>query len=231
MNEYTFFKMPIMNALYLGMATDIMAPLLLLPDVDVIYVMNTLDKAFGCTWEEHKLRICTVLEQGSDKNIKTSYTNYPPKSQNPIKDVHTLLGPSTLVSNIDNYKTNIEAKWVLEFIYNGKSRKLIYYYDFNFVYHVWPEEIRNIHHILWNGTYTWDMLITDYDYDDDYCPSIKTFMMERMAYDAYLYALSFNHTWFPEHIWIYDGHERDGHSVAKLKLDFTDPNWWKENSN
>ncbi len=197
---FLFCRMPIMNTLYLGMATDILAPLLLVPDVDVIYVMNVLDKAFGGTWEEHKQHICTVLEQGNDT--------------------------TKILLNIDNTKQSLDAKWILEFIYNGKPRKLIYYYDFNFVYHVWPEEIRNIHHILWNGTYTWDMLMTDYDHDGDYCPSIKTIMAERMTSDAYLYALSFNHTWFPEHISLNDGSRN--YSVAKLKLDFTNSDWWKK---
>lgn len=217
------------KVLYLGMATDIMAPLILVPDLDIIYVMNVLDTEFGGSWEQHKTKIITILEQGSDEGIKNPDRDYPPKSNNPIKDIHTLEGPSKIISNTDDSKIHLDAKWELEFIYNGKTRKLIYYHEFNFAYieYEWPKEINSISHILWNGSYCWDFLM------EDDCDSkmVRKMMSERMLPEAYLYALSFNHKWFPEHIWIYDGHELDGHSIAKLKVNFTKPDWWKQGSN
>jgi hypothetical protein len=63
----------------------------------------------------------------------------------------------------------------------------------------------------------------------EYPEEFRNLIMERAAPEAYVYALSFNHRKFPEHIWVYNGHEREGQSVAKMKLNFSDPNWWKPN--
>lgn len=46
------------NVPYLGMAYDIIAPLLLVSDLDTLYLLNLL--AYG-TWAEHKDRIRKVL--------------------------------------------------------------------------------------------------------------------------------------------------------------------------
>ncbi len=215
------------NVLYLGMATDIMGPILLVPEFDTIYVLNVLDRAFGGSWEDHKTRIRTILKDGSDENVEKHdfWYEHNHKTGYPSKEIHTLLGPSIITYDIDNQGYDINAKWQLEFIYNGKKRKLIYYYDFNFLYNLWADEITNINHILWNGTYCWYRIMEE---DDDGAILLRIMMMERLAPEAYLYALSFNHKAFPEHILIYDGKERDGSLIAKMKLDFSDPKWWKK---
>ncbi len=215
------------KVLYFGMATDIMAPMLLVPDFDVIYVLNVLDRAFGGSWEEHKSRIRTILQDGGDENVTKYDFWYDPsyKTGYPFKETHTLIGPSLIESDVDNQQQYVNAKWELEFTYNNKKRKLIYYYDFNFEYNIWPEEIHAISHILWNGTYWWDRIT---DENDEGAILVRIMMIERMASEAYVYALSFNHRKFPEHKHIYDGSNRDGTLVAKMKLDLTDQNWWRK---
>jgi hypothetical protein len=232
--------MPI-NVLYLGMAYDIMAPLLLVPDFDTLYVLNSLDDAYG-SWEEHKQRIIAILEQGGDNNIAENvWFNDSEKERKPLlkkwKDVHKLASPSEILSDEDtevsecltgsNTHNNFcytQSVWRLRFLYNGKERQLIYYYNFNYTHYDWPLEIQNIQHFIWNGAYSWESMT---EYPEEY--KLRNMMMERAAPEAYVYALSFNHKKFPKHMWIYNGHERFGHSIAKMKLNFSDPNWWKKN--
>lgn len=229
------------NVLYLGMAHDIMAPLLLVPDLDKLYVMNSLDNEYG-SWEEHKMRIRNTLKQGDDKNIANNFyfgknaENLTPSGR-AWKNVHTLAGPSDIISDKDtevhecitgsdeyNKFCYTNSVWRLTFMYNGKIRQLIYYYNFNFAHYEWPEEIQNIQHFIWNGAYSWESMT---EYPDE--EKLRQMTMERAAPEAYVYALSFNHKKFPEHMWVYNGHERYGHSIAKMKLNFSDPNWWKKN--
>ena len=232
------------NVLYLGMAYDIMAPLLLVPDLDTLYVLNSLDDAYG-TWEEQKDLIRGVLTQGNNAKIANNFyfdesEHNRHKEEEPDKEwknVHSLEGPSEIISDEDfpskecltgseEYDQYCFTKsvWKLDFLYNGKMRHLIYYYNFNFDHYTWPEDIQNISHFIWNGAYSWNIFT-----EDDPKGIVRTMTMERSAPNAYEYALSFNHTKFPEHIWVYDGHERYGQSVGKMKLNFTNSNWWKKN--
>ncbi len=237
--SYNTIEMSI-NVLYLGMAHDIMGPLLLVPDLDTLYVLNYLDKAYG-SWEEHKDRIRKVLLQGSDKNIAESFWfKNKIRYQHLYKhrkwiNVHTLEGPSEILFDTDtpdsNYFTDIPSLisncytnsiWRLQFLYNGKVRNLIYYYNFNFELYTWPSEIKNIHYHIWNGSYAWEMMAEEPEKE-----LLRKMMVERSAPESYVFALSFNHKKFPEHIWVYNGYERYGESIAKMKLNFSDTNWWK----
>lgn len=220
------------NVLYLGMATDIMAPLLLVPDLDNLYVLNSTDPAYG-SWEEHTHHIRTVLTQGNDKGFSNPYDlEENPDSRN-WKNVHALEGPSRIVhdedipdskcltgSPISDQHCYTHSVWKLQFMYNGKIRNLIYYYNFYFTSYAWPTDIQNIHYYIWNGAYRWDLLKEG--------EIVREMTEERAAPNAYVYALSFNHTEFPEHIWVYNGHERYGQSVAKMKLDFSAANWYEK---
>lgn len=231
--------MPV-NVLYLGMAHDIMAPLLLVPDLDNLFVLNSLDEAYG-TWKEHKMRIRKTLMQGNDKDLAETFwweeKSIPEGKE--WKNVHKLAGSAKIHFDKDeNVKECLTGSpthdkwcytlsvWKLRFTYNGKMRNLIYYYDFNFTQYPWPPEITNIHYHIWNGSYWWDNFVEN--------PEeilVREMLVTRSAPESYVFALSFNHRKFPEHIWVYNGHERYGQSVAKLKLDFSDPNWWKKNYN
>lgn len=229
------------NVVYLGMASDIMAPLLLVPDLDILYALNSLDDAYG-TWDEHKERIRKTLTQGNDKNLAEKFLfdesvrEYAPKNKE-WRNVHTLAGPSEISSDVDcDIKECITGAnthdkfcytpsvWKLKFVYNGKERQLIYYYNYNFAVYDWPSEIQNIQHFIWNGAYSWESM-TEYSEE----VKVREMMVERAAPEAYVYALGFNHKKFPDHMWVYNGHNRSGHNVAKMKLNFSDSDWWKKN--
>ena len=72
-----------MKVLYLGMAHDIMSPLLLVPNVKTIYSIDSFDPCFSSdkTWEGQKQDIKQVLTQGNDFDTRTyhCYTRYPEK--------------------------------------------------------------------------------------------------------------------------------------------------------
>lgn len=63
-----------------------MAPLLLVPNLDILYALNSVDDAYG-TWDEHKERIRKTLTQGDDKNLAESFLfeesarEYAPKNK------------------------------------------------------------------------------------------------------------------------------------------------------
>ena len=57
-----------MNVLYLGMAFDIMSPLLLIPDLDTIYAIDLVDTSYGLpSWDLHKAEMRLILTCGSDE--------------------------------------------------------------------------------------------------------------------------------------------------------------------
>ncbi len=229
------------NVLYLGMAHDIMAPLLLVPDLDILYVLNSLDEEYG-SWEDHKRIIRETLKQGDDKNIAANFwfdelaKQYAPKNKE-WKNIHTLAGPSEILSEEDTpssecltgsnthntfcYTTSV---WKLRFLYNGKERQLIYYYNYNYAQYEWPSEIQNIKYYVWNGAYSWESMM---EFPEEV--KLREMTEKRAAPEAYVFALSWNHKQFPDHMLIYNSHDRYGTEVAKMKLNFSDPNWWKKN--
>ncbi len=115
-------------ALYCGMAYDIMAPLTLIKDVDIIYAICKLDRAFSSdgTWEGVKSLVLSFLVKGN-KRYKFE--------------------KSRIVSESEEKLSNDTTIWRVEFIYKEKHRTLIYYNGWNF-YHDWPVEIQRIQHVL-----------------------------------------------------------------------------------
>ncbi len=55
--------------------------------------------------------------------------------------------------NYAAFSDSQRIKWVLIFEYNGKPRKLVYYFGYNFEYD-WPEDIRDISHIMMQVSYS-----------------------------------------------------------------------------
>ncbi len=130
------------NVLYCGMADDILSPLKLVPDSDVIYVICELDSAFarGGNVKGQQLDIIEMLTLGNDsksRHREIYATRYP--------DACELDEPCQILSPIV-YEGN---RWHLTFIYKGKERKLIYFYN-NF-YNTWDEEIQDISHVMSMG--------------------------------------------------------------------------------
>ena len=201
------------NVLYLGMANDIMAPLLLVPNLSQLYVISKFDSAFcsGRTWESQMQDIRNYLTNGSDTGsysydifIKDYVFQFPKKKL--CKDYHYLEGPSTIIS--EEYDDTV---WRMKFRYNGKERELIYYHHRNFLA-TWPEEITNISHIMGQGSV-----------DTDVINKIKGLTFRKMFEERttevfYYYALYFSHKHFDKLI-IKCGKERDGTEIGKCKVD------------
>lgn len=148
------------NILYIGMADDIVSPLLLCPDFDTLFVIDGFDDAYSedGTFEGQKKYIVDSLIAGHSK--------YRMRSDGCDILYHPIyIGKATIVSNID---TNIirdnkvvSGIWTLKFEWNGKIRTLIRY-EMNACQEIWPVEITNINHIITIGSINWDDVVQYY---------------------------------------------------------------------
>ena len=114
-----------LNVLYCGMADDIITPMLLVPDFTTIYVICLLDSAFAKngTWEGQKNDIKEILLSGSNRN-SNHFEVYVKYNRN--YKATELEGKSEITQDID------EKSKQLEFTYQGKPRKLIYFHHTDF---------------------------------------------------------------------------------------------------
>jgi hypothetical protein len=226
------------NALYFGMATDIMTPLLLIPDVDNIYVMNKVDKCYGGSINGIKREIKYTLLQGKKKledvfteNGEDAYENEyivnDPEFYEEVKIDPTNLGSHSLPHGqcqlLYDYYDKETLRWELKFRYNNKVRKLIYYFDFDFC-DSWPGEINTLQHLVFNGALSIDNLS-----EPKYELTVK--MIEQRALQPTMYALAFNHPWFPVKYTLYNGLCVGGTSVSSIKIDDLKGKWWERKNN
>jgi len=138
------------KVLYCGMADDVLSPLLLVPDLTHLYVIDEFDNAFARrisekksgTWETQKKDIKTMLSNGNDNDSHhlDIYREY--KGTWPITKLEE---PCTLLEETDSNK-----RWHLAFKYKGIKRELIYIHHTNF-YSIWPSEINDISHVMSMG--------------------------------------------------------------------------------
>jgi hypothetical protein len=207
-------KSMIMNVLYLGMADDIMAPLLLVPELTTLFVIDKFDHHFSKdkTWKGQKEDIKEILINGSDMNSHTRQVNIKCYDYDTI---HYLDGKSTIVEDIDN-----GSVWKLKFKYKNFERRLIYYHHRDFLIK-WPKDIIDIKHIMMMGAFSWD------SFDTKNSKILISMLETRAIPPYYLYALSFNHTHFPEHMYLdYYGKYKEERMVAKIKIeDMSYKNW------
>ena len=190
------------------MAYDIMSPLLLVPDFDILYVIDMFDRCYASdtkTFKRQKQDIKDILINGNDDNShsKKIHENY-----SHIRMVHYLETPSTIIDESDDGYT-----WRLKFNYNDKVRELIFFHHRNFLIE-WPSEIQNISHIMCMGAYAWDNFPEQ--------GAILEMFKNRTTKPFWFYALHFMHEHFPEFIHIYNGKEREGKKIAKVKIDSMD---------
>jgi hypothetical protein len=127
--------------LYCGMASDIITPLSLEPDVDEIYSISLVDTAFYKDGTAKGMigDIIQSLTDGHDDN--TSRWDIFKCRRSELKE------PCCNIK-VDNTGETHSAneRWELSFTYLGKPRKLVYYTHRNF-YIEWPEEFANITHL------------------------------------------------------------------------------------
>lgn len=204
------------NIMYGGMAEDIMAPMLLVPNFDKIYVVSLFDSAFSKkgTWKSQKDDIKRILKNGNDKNTHRKYIRdkYPDK-KGEQKVIFHLRGKSKILQEED-----VDNRWYLKFEYMDNIRKLIYFHDTNFLKD-WPSEIQNITHVMFMGSFSFNVG-SDIDFVDmkrDYLKLFKMFK-ERCTTPMYLYALSFNHPHFEKKLCVKCGTSVKGDKINVLKL-------------
>ena len=184
--------------LYLGMANDIMAPMLLVPDFRTIF-------AIDMSVFDPKKEIRTMLQDGHNKN-SWSFEYY---------GIRMLNGPCEITLDEDS-----EDKWILEFIYDGSKRSLIYFHNLNY-FCKWPDEITGIGHLMSMGAPSIALGYNDDGSGEEDAPRVsreRTVMetVERFRTPTFqYYALEFNHKWFPHKISL-DGFSK----IARIELHF-----------
>ena len=194
------------NGLYLGMATDIATALYLVPDITTLFAINKLDDAYG-SWDEHMRLIKQILIDGNDSSMLQII---PPEE----RVVTHLSGPSEILS-----ETRTDTVWTLDFRYNGLNRKLVYYYDTDFL-HSWPTDIKNIQHLFFMGAFSWRDFT---EYGDSSKTIIK--MIETRSRSPWIYALAFNHRKFPIHS--LNSFQEKGRTISKIHFDTFKASWWR----
>lgn len=157
------------NVMYFGMAFDIVGPMQLVPDFDTIYTINFVDPCIGYGGSIKNIIKIIKLILTTGKNI---YALPEGKDLGLFSDdpniVIDIVAPSTIINETYyDYDNNIvseiddsedrKIKWHLTFNYNGKDRKLIYYFNYNFTYK-WALDIININHFLFQGSYDFAFL-------------------------------------------------------------------------
>ena len=232
------------NILYLGMGSNIMYPLLIMPDLDNIYVIDEGDICFqrDRTFEGLKEDVCEILTRGDDKNSHSRgiYMNCLEKGndtwyeydhlEDELKEcpqenhIHYLEGPSKILKNEDD--GNI---WRLDFIYDGKERHLVHYHGRNFL-EEWPEEIQMVSHVICIGSFGWKYLsksISDIVSQEEQETIVR--MLDDRTTSSFIFtALAFNHLFFPEHYILKHGNHRNGDRLASYTVKYKTRNWHKK---
>lgn len=126
------------------MADDVLSPMLLVPDFNVLYSICLFDSAFAMnrTWEGQKEDIKKQLIDGHDdgSHHMQVYRHY-----------HTNRPVTKLVESCKVLKEEDKnGRWMLIFSYLDKERSLIYFHHKNF-YSEWPSEIKDIDHLMSMG--------------------------------------------------------------------------------
>jgi hypothetical protein len=194
------------NGLYLGMATDIATALYLVPDITTLFAINKLDDAYG-SWDEHMRLIKQILIDGNDSSMLQII---PPEE----RIVTNLSGPSEILN-----ERLTDTVWTLDFRYNGLNRKLVYYYDTDFL-DIWPINIKNIQHLFFMGAFSWRDFT---EYGDSSKTIIK--MIETRSRSPWIYALAFNHRKFPIHS--LNSFQEKGRTISKIHFDTFEESWWR----
>ena len=237
-----------MNVLYLGMADDIITPLLLFPNLDTLFVIDKFDSSYNVSkgqsiegnFDLNKLKkiIMTELKTGQtlDSRVHSSVS---------FGDEAQIISSSTELYDESE-------KWTLIFQFKGIVRKLIRY-ERNF-HKTWPDDITNINHIITIGSAEFDDLNCIYDHFNEERQTIpenaeldpkrngifgghnhysgiyrllnkdKTLTFRKMVVDRTVLpftwtALSFSHTKFPTHFYLENGRGNYSKTITYTEKD------------
>jgi len=134
------------NVLYLGMSSNILAPLFLFPNLITIYAIckkSNHSQIKNKSWREQTDDIRNILITGNDKDSWYYHNEYY-ANRKESNDITYLKEPSKITFDEDNKETK---RWELRFSYDGLERKLIYFYDKNYL-DTWPNEIVNVNRLM-----------------------------------------------------------------------------------
>ena len=148
-----------LTVLALGMLCDISAPLLLVEDCDLIIAIDNIDPNYHLGYykpcgkpkdfSEVRRIIKHILEEGSDLELlcdnclmRLTSTKYP-------MVVRSLRGKCKIVEETLDQK---DKRWVVDFIYGIKVRRLVYYYERDYVKEDWPSDCCRVEYLLTIGS-------------------------------------------------------------------------------
>ncbi len=193
------------NVLYLGLAFDIMSPLLLVPDLDTIYAIDLVDVSYGLhSWDLHKAEMRLILTCGSDEKSQCRHLF----EHNRINRLPG--GPATIISDIDT-----DNCWTLEFAYDGKIRSLQYYHHIDFQSNEeWPPSIQGCAHVMSMGA----AALVEESHESN--AHVKQMLLERCESEAKYYALTFLHEHFPHRRPIWTAHSGEEGTSISWTMDF-----------
>lgn len=211
------------RVLYLGMALDIMTPMLLIPDFRVIYTINKVDKApgYGGTIENIMEKIKLILTSGEYYQCNNwEHENLIP----PCKCPRHKLNCKSIITE-DKYDKESQI-WRLKFIYNNTPRDLVYYFDYNFL-DEWAPEINNIGHIITYGSWLFEWFVTE----EKGNTSILKKMFETRSKKPWIYTQAPFNPEFKKKI-IFNGsiepYDIDGCEINVFRIRKFTPKWWEK---
>lgn len=219
------------TVVYLGMATDIMAPLLLVPEVTTLFVIDWLDEAFSPdgTFEGQKREIKNTLTDGNDERTRGRmiYLEAEEEEREEMDDIeaylrengfwiHYLPEKAQILSEQDNGQC-----WRLQFSLNRILRELVFYHERNF-FDEWPSEIVNVDHVMTMGAST--------DNDLGEFPAMLAKMITERTKDHFVYhALWHLHSHAPQKRTILRGDRRCGDAIASFPVtNKSSKDWFKQ---
>jgi hypothetical protein len=147
------------NVLYLGMASDILLPFLLVPDLSTLYVIDTFDyyhtatfAVSGYTLDHQHRQLLNILEKGNDSEFDEekatkSICSMPYGEAKILKiDQSDNLYPEIATNDYDDKG----LFWKVSMLYNNKIVNIIIYYgDFC---KTWNSDVNNINHLIISGS-------------------------------------------------------------------------------
>lgn len=148
-----------LTVLALGMLADIVAPLLCVPEVDLIFVIDRVDASFLQPWYtpcgvEKTFQyvqgfIRHIIEEGSDLKLQCE----PCLLKKTSKEWPNVIKSLPRKGKIVNDELHAEQKrWVLDFQYGARVVRLVYYFERDYVRDPWPPEVRHVDWLLTIGS-------------------------------------------------------------------------------
>ena len=132
------------KVLYCGMADDILTPLILVPTLSKLFVIDLFDTAFAKNrnWEGQKADILQCLQEGNNENShhRDVYLYYDKNTK-----IYYIDEPCKIINEKDN-----GVCWIVDFIYKGIKRELIYFHHKDFIAE-WDKQINGISHLMCMG--------------------------------------------------------------------------------